>query len=193
MAKHFGYARVSSTDQSVDIQVEALRNRGIDDALIFSERISGTSRDGRTELARVLALLREGDTLTVTRLDRLGRSLKDLADIAHEIDRAGAHLVVTEQSVDTSTAAGRAFFGMLATFAQFETDIRRERQAEGIFKARQRGLYKGRKPSVDRARVLALRAAGMGPAAIARELRIGEASVYRVLKEGASNVVPMRA
>jgi DNA invertase Pin-like site-specific DNA recombinase len=79
----------------------------------------------------------------VTRLDRLGRSLKDLADISHEIEKAGANLKVLEQPVHTSTSAGRAFFGMLAVFAAFETDIRRERQAEGIVKAKRAGVYSG--------------------------------------------------
>ena len=95
----------------------------------------------------------EGDALVVTRLDRLGRSIRDLANIAHEIEQAGAHLKVLEQSVDTSSAAGRAFFGMLATFAAFETDVRRERQLEGIAMAKRQGVYKGGKARLDRERV----------------------------------------
>lgn len=90
-----------------------------------------------------LAVLGEGDGLVVTRLDRLGRSIRDLANIAYEIEQAGAHLKVIEQSVDTSSAAGRAFFGMLAVFAAFETDVRRERQLEGIAMAKRQGVYTG--------------------------------------------------
>jgi DNA invertase Pin-like site-specific DNA recombinase len=131
--KLFGYARVSTTDQDLALQREVLERAGANP--IFDEKASGTKRDGRTELQRVLSILREGDALVVTRLDRLGRSMRDLANIAHEIEQAEAHLKVIEQSVDTSTAAGRAFFGMLAVFAAFETDVRRERQLEGIGKA----------------------------------------------------------
>ena len=88
------------------------------------------------ELAKVLHILGKGGTLVVTRLDRRGRSMRDLANIAREIEGAGANLKVLEQHVETSTSAGRAFFGMLAVFAAFETDVRRERQAEGIAKAK---------------------------------------------------------
>ena len=91
----------------------------------------------------------------MTRLDGLGRSLRDLANIAHEIDAIGAHLRVVEQSVDTSTSAGRAFFGMLAVFAQFETDVRRDRQAEGIAKARKVGVYTGESRALAAPRVIA--------------------------------------
>jgi DNA invertase Pin-like site-specific DNA recombinase len=99
----------------------------------------------------------------VTRLDRLGRSLRDLANVAHEIDEAGANFRVLEQAVDTSTSAGRAFFGMLAVFAAFETDVRRERQMEGIAMAKRRGVYTGRQPSLDRERVKQLAKDDLGP------------------------------
>jgi DNA invertase Pin-like site-specific DNA recombinase len=120
MGKLLGYARVSSLDQDL---TRAARDAGKAGArVVFEKRVTGTKRDGRKELAKALHILGEGDTLVVTRLDRLGRSLKDLADIAHEIEQAGANLKVLEQQVDTSPSAGRAFFGMLATFAAFETD-----------------------------------------------------------------------
>ena len=132
--KHIGYARVSTTDQDLTVQREALRRAGV--GVIFEEKASGTKRDGRTELQKVLSVLGENDALVVTRLDRLGRSMRDLANIAHEIEQAGAYLKVLEQSVDTSSAAGRAFYGMLSVFAAFETDVRRERQLEGIAMAK---------------------------------------------------------
>src|SRR5262249_2051734 len=131
----------------------------------------------------VLSVLGAGDALVVTRLDRLGRSLRDLANIAHEIEHTGAHLKVLEQNVDTSTAAGRAFFGMLAVFAAFEPDVRRERQLEGVAMARRRGAYKGGKARLDRERIKELADGGRGPAAIARELGIARSSVYRLLEE----------
>jgi DNA invertase Pin-like site-specific DNA recombinase len=179
--KLIGYARVSTTDQDLTVQREALRRAGV--GVIFEEKASGIKRDGRTELQKVLSVLGKGDALVVTRLDRLGRSLRDLANISHEIELAGAHLKVLEQSVDTSSAAGRAFFGMLATFAAFETDVRLERQLEGIVMAKREGVYKGGKPRLDRVRVKELSDNGLGPAAIARELKMARSSVYRLLEE----------
>lgn len=130
----------------------------------------------------MLAILGKGDSLVVTRLDRLGRSLRDLANIAHEIEAKGASLRVIEQAVDTSTSAGRAFFGMLATFAAFETDVRRERQAEGIARAKTEGRYKGRPRTIDGERVRAMRADGKRPAEIRRELQISRSAVFRALR-----------
>jgi len=179
--KLIGYARVSTTDQDLKVQREALKRAGV--GVVFEEKASGTKRDGRTELQKVLSILGKGDALVVTRLDRLGRSLRDLANIAHEIEQAGAHLKVVEQSVDTSSTAGRAFFGMLAMFAAFETDVRRERQLEGIAMAKREGVYKGGKSRLDRERVKQLSDNGLGPAAIARELGMARSSVYRLLEE----------
>src|SRR5262245_6237391 len=105
MAKLLGYARVSSVDQDLTVQREAMDKAGV--KLGFEEKASGTKRDNRDELAKLLHILADGDTLVVTRLDRLGRSMHDLANIAHEIDAAGANLKVLEQHVDTSTSAGR--------------------------------------------------------------------------------------
>lgn len=180
--KAFGYCRVSTTDQDLTVQREALVKAGVPEALIFGERVSGTSTDGRDELKRVLAILGKGDTLVVTRLDRLGRSLRDLANIAAEIEDKGASLKVTEQSVDTSTSAGKAFFGMLATFAQFETDVRRERQLEGIAKAKADGAYTGRKKTIDDCEVRRLAAEGVRPFEIRDRLGISKSAVFRALR-----------
>ena len=182
MTKLLGYARVSTADQNLDVQRGALKRAGV--STIFSEKVSGTSRSGRDELEKVLGVLGPGDTLAVVRLDRLGRSLRDLANIAHEIEKVGAHLKVLEQGVDTATAAGRAFFGMLAVFAAFETDVRRERQAEGIAKAKGAGVYKGRKPSINTDKIASLKRAGRGVTEIAVELGISRQSVYRALAVG---------
>ena len=181
MGRRIGYARVSTEDQDLSIQLHALERDKC--AIVFDEKRSGKRRDDREQLRLALAVLTEGDTLVVTRLDRLGRSLRDLANIAHEVEDKGAHLRVLEQSVDTSTSAGRAFFGMLAVFAQFETDVRRERQAEGIAKAKKAGVYTGGKPRIDRQRVLALVDDDHGVAAAARELGISRMSVYRIMGE----------
>src|SRR5674476_110469 len=168
-----GYARVSTTDQNLDIQEAALRSAGCD--MIRSEKRTGTTTAGRTELATVLDFLRKGDVLMVTRIDRLARSIGDLQDIVRAVRAKGAALKATEQPIDTSTAAGKAFLDMLGVFAEFETNLRKERQLEGIAKAKAAGIYKGRRPSVDVSRVRALKQEGMGPSAIAKSLGIGRA------------------
>src|SRR5882672_12587244 len=174
-----GYARVSTTDQDLSIQQAALRAAGCD--VIRAEKRSGTMTSGREELRTVLEFLRKGDVLMVTRIDRLARSIGDLQDIVRTLKTKGASLKATEQPIDTSTAAGKCFLDMLGVFAEFETNLRRERQMEGIAKAKAAGVYKGRKPSIDVGAVRRLREEGLGPAAIAKRLKIGRASVYRVL------------
>lgn len=172
-----GYARVSTTDQSLDIQEAALRSAGCE--VIRAEKRSGTTTEGREELCTVLDFLRPGDVLMVTRIDRLARSIGDLQDIVRAIKAKGAVLKATEQPIDTSTAAGKAFLDMLGVFAEFETNLRRERQLEGVAKAKAAGVYKGRPASIDGTRVREMKAAGMGAAEIAKALGIGRASVYR--------------
>jgi DNA invertase Pin-like site-specific DNA recombinase len=177
----YGYARVSTTDQDTAIQEAALRAAGCE--IIRAEKQSGKSRDGRVELRLLLDFIRSGDVLMVTRIDRLARSVADLQDIVRELKNKGASLKATEQPIDTTTAAGKAFLDMLAVFAEFETTLRRERQTEGIAKAKAAGVYKGRKPSVDIESVRALHREGVGPSDIAKRLNIGRASVYRALSE----------
>jgi len=177
-----GYARVSTEDQDCAIQEAALWAAGCD--LVRAEKRSGTTTAGREELETTLAFLRPGDTLMVTRIDRLARSVLDLEQLVLAVKAKGASLKATEQPIDTSTAAGTAFFQMLGVFAQFETALRKERQAEGIAKAKAEGVYKGRKPSVPTDEVKAMLAAGANPSEIAKTLKIGRASVYRV-RDGA--------
>ena len=175
----YGYARVSASSQSLVIQQEALKASGCD--VIRSEKATGTKLEGRTELETIIQFSREGDSITVTRIDRLARSVGDLAAIVSRLEAKGVSLRVLEQPVDTSTAAGRCFLQMLGVFAEFETAIRRERQLEGVAKAKVEGVYKGRKPSIDAERIRALAEQGMGATAIARELKVARASVYRLL------------
>lgn len=181
MTTTIGYARVSTDDQDCAIQEAALCEAGC--TVIRSEKRSGTTTEGREELDTVLSFLRPGDTLMVTRIDRLARSVADLEGIVGRLREKGAHLRATEQPIDTSTPAGVAFLQMLGVFAQFETAIRRERQMEGIAKAKAAGVYKGRKPSVPTDEVRRLRSEGVTPTNIAKRLNIGRASVYRALDE----------
>ena len=174
-----GYARVSTVDQDTAVQVAALRSAGC--SVIREEKVTGTTTDGRTQLATCLDFLDRGDELVVTRIDRLARSVADLQEIVKTIRTKGASLACTEQPIDTSTAAGKAFLDMLGVFAEFETNLRKERQAEGIARARAAGVYKGRKASIDPTALRALRDEGLGASEIARRLGIGRASVYRLL------------
>ncbi len=153
--------------------------------IIREEKVSGTSRQGREELQTLMDFLRDGDALVVTRLDRLARSMDDLSAIVRELQARGVALKVTEQQVDTSSAAGKAFFQMLGVFAEFETNLRRERQMEGIAKAKADGVYKGRKASIDVDEVRRLRdVERLGATEIARHLGIARTSVYRVRQDG---------
>ena len=174
----FGYARVSTADQDLDIQLAALKAAGAD--VVRAEKRSGTSTEGRAELRTILDFIRAGDVIVVTRIDRLARSVADLAVIVRELEAKGAALKALEQPIDTSTAAGRAFLQMLGIFAEFETAIRRERQLEGIAAAKADGVYKGRKATIKPEAIAALKAEGLGASEIARRLKIARASVYRV-------------
>jgi DNA invertase Pin-like site-specific DNA recombinase len=177
----YGYARVSSQDQDPSIQIASLKAVGC--VVVRSEKVSGTSRKGRSELETLLEFLQPGDTLMVTRIDRLARSVKDLQDLVHELRAKGVTLKATEQPIDTSTPAGKAFLDMLGVFAEFETSLRKERQLEGIVKAKAQGVYKGGRRQIDRDAVKELQVQGLKPAEVAAKLGIGRASVYRILQE----------
>jgi DNA invertase Pin-like site-specific DNA recombinase len=174
-----GYARVSTLDQDLSLQHAALKAAGC--TVIRSEKRSGTSTEGRAELRTVMDFVQAGDVLTVTRIDRLARSIGDLQDIVRELRAKGVTLKATEQPIDTATAAGKAFLDMLGVFAEFETNLRKERQLEGIAAAKAKGVYKGRPASIEAGKVKALKAEGLGATEIAAKLGIGRASVYRAL------------
>ena len=176
-----GYARVSSVGQSLDVQLAALNEAGCEK--IFAEKQSGTTVGQREQLHDALEFVREGDTLVVTRLDRLARSASDLHTIVSQLSRKGVSFRCLQQSgIDTSTSTGKLLLSMLAAIAEFETDIRKERQREGIERAKAAGVYKGRKPSVDATAVRQLHEQGVSPTLIAKQLGIGRASVYRALQ-----------
>ena len=176
----YGYARVSTNDQDLTLQVDALEKANC--TVIRKEKVSGTKLDNREELNTLIEFLREGDELVITRIDRLARSLRDLQNIVHLLNKKGVTLVATDQPIDTSSSAGKAFLDMLGVFAEFETNLRRERQAEGIKKAKANGVYKGRKITIDRQVVEELKASGLGATAIAKQLNCDRTSVYRVLR-----------
>ncbi len=178
----YGYARVSSTDQDYTLQEKALRAAGCE--IVRAEKASGTSRTSRNELELLLEFLQAGDTLIVTRIDRLARSIKDLQDIVHLLKKKNVTFKATEQPINTRTAAGKAFLDMLGVFAEFETNLRRELQLEGIAAAKQRGAYAGRKKAIDDKEIQRLRfEENLSPTVISRRLKIGRTSVYRALSK----------
>ena len=175
----YGYARCSTEGQDLTIQVESLEKAGC--SVIRQEKVSGTSLKGRKELATLMEFLREGDELVVTRIDRLARSVRDLQNLVYELSQKGVSLMATEQPIDTSTSAGKCFLDMLSVFSEFETNLRKERQMEGIKKAKEKGLYKGRKKSIDVDQVRKLNEEGMGATAISKLMGISRKSVYNSL------------
>ena len=177
----YGYARVSSVGQDLTIQLQKLNEVGCD--VIREEKVSGTSLKGRKEFETLMEFMREGDELVVTRIDRLARSIRDLQNIVYELKNKGVTLSATEQPIDTRTSAGKAFLDMLGVFSEFETNLRKERQMEGVRKAKERGVYKGRGRTIDASKIYELKQNGYGATKISKELGITRQSVYRLLKE----------
>lgn len=136
-----GYARVSTIEQNLDRQIDALKDAGCEK--IFAEKASGRSKN-RPELQRMLEYMRQGDQVVVVKLDRIGRNTKNLIELSEQFESAGVDFISLGDSIDTSTATGRLFFTVLAAISQFETDLNRERTKEGIAAARRRGNTGGR-------------------------------------------------
>src|ERR1700730_2964468 len=175
-----GYGRTAGAEQQAGLDAQSRDLKGAGCEKIFSEQVSAVGK--RLQLEAAIDFIREGDTLLVTKLDRLARSTQHLLEIAERVQAKGADLCILNLG-DTSTATGRLMFTVIGAIACFERELMLERQREGIAKAKSEGKYKGRKPTA-RARageIAALRADGVRPAEIARRLGIGRASVYRVL------------
>ena len=177
-----GYARVSSTGQSLEVQQEQLAAAGCEK--VFAEKRSGTTTANRQALEDALEWVRDGDTLIVTRLDRLARSGADLYGIVGRLNAKGVAFRCLQQgAVDTTTSMGKLVLGILGAVAEFETDIRKERQRDGIAKVKETHpeRYRGRRPTVDQEAIRKLHAEGLGPTAIAKKLGYGRMTVWRVL------------
>lgn len=177
-----GYARTSTIDQvaGIEAQVRDLQAAGCEE--IFQEHASAVKqRDG---LDKALGYVRQGDTLVVTKLDRLARSVPDLYTIVDMLKEKGVHLCILGLGIDTSTAAGKVMLTMMGAFAEFEREIMLERQREGIEKAKEEGKYRGRKPMPTEIvhAVETFLETGVSKVWIAKRLNIGEATVYRIAK-----------
>jgi DNA invertase Pin-like site-specific DNA recombinase len=175
-----GYARVSSLSQDTAVQEAALRAAGCD--VIRVEKASGKSRDGRDELASILEFIRPGDVLVVSKLDRLGRNTRDALNLVHELDERGACLRVLEPALDTCGPMGRMVVTVLGMVAEMELGFLKERQRAGIEAAKAKGVYKGRPPTFDRAKIVELRKQGLGATAIAEAVGCKRGNVYKALQ-----------
>ena len=175
-----GYVRVSTNDQNTELQRNALECAGCE--LIFEDKISGTKSD-RPGLKKLLRTLSEGDTLVVWKLDRLARNVADLSRIVAILEEKGAALEIVDQAIDTSTASGKAFLQMLGVFAEFETNLRKERQKAGIEKAKEAGKHLGRKAILtakQREQIRVRREKGETPTALSKEYGVSRATIYNV-------------
>jgi len=193
MASLYGYARVSSSDQKTDVQVELLKAAGCQ--VVRQEKISGRSRDGRSELETILDFIRPGDALVVTKLDRLGRSTRDVLNLVHELTERGASLRILEPAISTDGPVGKMVLTVLGMVAEMELGFIKERQRAGIEAAKSRGVYKGRPITLDHAKVLELHCQGQGPTAISQALQCSRGAVYKVLNAAramAPEIVPTR-
>ncbi|OAN95729.1 recombinase family protein [Sulfitobacter geojensis] len=174
-----GYARVSTTDQDLDVQLAKLKGQGCE--IVRSEKVSGASRDGREELKTVIDFLRPDDELIVTRLDRLGRDTRDVLNIIHEVEQKGAFVTVLDPYVSTRGDMGHLVITVLGMVAQMERRFIKDRQRDGIERAKGNGVYKGGKRRIDRDAVLALKQEGMTPTQIATEVGCSRMQVYRIV------------
>jgi len=175
-----GYARVSTADQDLEQQLVKVEGCGI----IRSEKMSGGSREGRTELATIIEFLRPGDELVVTRLDRFGRDTRDVLNLIYECEQKGAFVTVLDPHVSTRGEMGHVVLTVLGMVAQMERRFIKERQREGIERAKREGVYRGGKRRVDRDRIKTLHEAGSGPAVIAKMVGCSRMQVYRMTSAG---------
>lgn len=180
----FGYARVSTSQQSLDLQLQALKEAGVEDRRIFSDKITGSQleRDG-LDLLRVK--VEKGDVILVKKLDRLGRDTADMISLIKEFDKLGVAIRFLDDGISTEGTMGKMVVTILSAVAEAERARILERTNEGRIEAKAKGVKFGRKRRIDREKVFALRAKGVGATAIAKQLHIGRSTVYKILKNAA--------
>lgn len=182
-----GYARTSTVDQQAGLEGQLRDLQGAGCEKVFEEQVSSVDVPKRVAFADALDYLREGDTLVVTKLDRLARSMAHMMEVLAAIEAKGANLRILSMDIDTGTATGKLMLSIMGSVAEFERSIMLERQREGIAKAKAKGKYTGRKPTAmaKSEDVIKLHREGIGGSEIARKVGIGRASVYRILKNTA--------
>jgi DNA invertase Pin-like site-specific DNA recombinase len=180
----FGYARISTGQQSLDIQIKALKEAGAIKSRIFSDKATGSNTD-RDGLSLLRIKVEKGDVVLVTKLDRLGRDTADMINLIKEFDNLGVAIRFLDDGISTEGEMGKMVVTILSAVSQAERHRILERTNEGRIEARAKGVKFGRKPSVDRQRVLEMKSKGTKAVDIAKQLGIGRSTVYKVLKEGA--------
>ena len=178
----FGYARVSTNQQSLDIQVKALREAGVGASRIFADKASG-SRVNREGLEMLRVKVEEGDVILVKKLDRLGRDTADMIALIKEFDGMGVSARFLDDGISTEGTPGKMVVTILSAVAQAERQRILERTNEGRMEAKAKGVKFGRNRTIDRKKILALHEKGMGAASIARQVGIGRSTVYKLLSE----------
>lgn len=178
----FGYARVSTSQQSLDIQIKALKKEGVIKSRIFFDKVSGSNTD-RDGLSLLKVKVEQGDVVLVKKLDRLGRDTADMIKLIKEFDNLGVAIRFLDDGISTEGEMGKMIVTILSAVAQAERHRILERTNEGRIEAKARGVKFGRKPTVDRGRVLEMRNKGTRAVEIARQLGIGRSTVYQVLKD----------
>ena len=182
-----GYARVSTQDQNLDLQIEALTRAGC--KKVFDDKISG-SRAERPGLAKALEMLRDDDTLVVWKLDRLGRSVKNLVDLVGELHKRGIQFKSLTDAIDTGTPSGRFFFHVMASLAEMERELTIERTRAGLEVARQLGRKGGRKRQMTDSKIESARkllANGVPPREVAQNLGVSVPTLYRWIPAAAQS------
>jgi len=180
-----GYARVSTSHQSLDIQIKRLMDEGIREDRIFADKASGKN-DDRVALSKLRARAEKDDEVLCTKLDRLGRNTRDMIEIIEELEIKGVHVRFLDDGISTSGPMGKMVITILSAVAEAERSRILERTNEGRQAALAAGIKFGRKRSVDRTKLKEMRDAGMGATDISKEMGIGRATVYKILNEGSS-------
>ena len=178
----FGYGRVSTNQQSLDIQIEALKQEGVEDHRIFTDKATGSNTD-RKGLDSLRVKVESGDVIIIKKLDRLGRDTADMVSLIKEFDNAGVHVRFLDDGISTEGSMGKMVITILAAVAQAERERIMERTNEGRQAAKAKGIKFGRKPSIDRELFQSLVDAGKGATEIARTMNIGRSTVYKLQAE----------
>ena len=184
----FGYARVSTSQQSLEIQIQALKNAGVKESRIFSDKLSVSNVD-RAGLNSLLTKVEEGDTILITKLDRLGRNTADMINLIQQFDLMKVGLHFLDDGINTEGSMGRMVITILTAVAEAERARILERTNEGRIDARLKGIRFGRKRKIDRAKLLQLQEQGITGTALAKKMNISRTAVYNILKEKASEAL----
>jgi DNA invertase Pin-like site-specific DNA recombinase len=185
----FGYARVSSSQQSLETQKQAIKTKGVRESRIFFDKATGSSSANKVGINSLLARVKDGDVILVTRLDRLGKDTIDMINLINKFNALNVGIRFLENSISTEGATGKMVITILAAVAEAEKSRLVERTSEGRVEARFKGIAFGRKRFINRDILLGLKLSGHGATTIAREMNISRAAIYKILKE--ENVTPL--